>query len=176
MLCLGVIVLVSGAAVRKPVVKEIVNNVPWWPEANLQFEEAVGVVSHGHLFATGMMECPYSSDDDGATCANSYFNATRDFGLELADLDAIVMAANASRVVDCVVNVPTGAAAAATTALVKAFGGAMRAPCLTVLETKGEDPQYNTSLSCVADVAGTPSHSPRRSGRRAHCSSSTLIR
>ena len=34
-------------------VKDIVNNVAWWPPSNLQFEEAVGVVSRGVMFATG---------------------------------------------------------------------------------------------------------------------------
>jgi hypothetical protein len=98
---------------------------------------------------------PYAGDDDGASCANAHFNASRDFGLEIADLDAILVAANASRVVDCIVNVPAGSAAAATAALEKAFGGAARAPCLTVLETKGEDPQFNSSISCVAAVPET---------------------
>jgi hypothetical protein len=142
----------SAEQVHTPVVKHVVNNVPWWPKENLKYEEAVGVVSRGHLFATGMMECPYTSDDDGAICANSHFNASRDFGLELVDLDAIIKAANASHVVDCVVNVPAGSAAAAMAGLEKAFGGAAHAPCLTVLETKGEDPQYNASISCSAAV------------------------
>jgi len=131
-------------------VKTIVNNVPWWPESNLQFEEAVGVVSNGVLFATGMLE---------ATPNAPHFN-TSQLTLELLDLRDIVVAANTSlsSIVDCIANVPAGAAVIATNTLEKALGGVDNAPCITVLETKGEDPDdypgftYNSSISCFAAV------------------------
>ena len=56
-LVLALVLLVSYTTVSsEPAgpVKDIVNSVPWWPESNLAFEEAVGVVSRGVLFMTGM--------------------------------------------------------------------------------------------------------------------------
>ena len=60
MVAITCLALLVGAArvpvsVSTPVVavKDIVNNVAWWPPSNLQFEEAVGVVSRGVMFATG---------------------------------------------------------------------------------------------------------------------------
>jgi hypothetical protein len=150
------IVFLAAAATLEPVgaldVKTIVNNVPWWPESNLQFEEAVGVVSRGVLFATGMLEA-------SPIAPGPHFNSSQ-LNLELLDLHDIVVAANTSlsSLVDCVVNVPAGAAVEAKHTLEKALGGAANAPCITVMETKGEDPDdypgymYNSSISCYAAV------------------------
>ena len=153
-LLLGAAVLgVPAADAAAGVVKEIVNNVPWWPESNLQFEEAVGVVSRGVLFATGMLE---ATPVPGSL---HHFN-TSQLTLELLDVRDIATAANVSlaALVDCVANVPAGSAPVATRTLEQALGGAANAPCLTVLETLGEDPEdypghvYNSSISCFAST------------------------
>ena len=60
--------------------------------------------------------------------------------------------------VDCVANVPVGASVGAKATLEKALGGAGKSPCLTILETTGENPNdypgymYNSSISCFAAV------------------------
>ena len=46
-----------------------------------------------------------------------------------------------------------GGAARALAALEKALGGASHAPCLTIVESQGEDPMYNSSISCFAAVS-----------------------
>eukprot|EP00040_Diaphanoeca_grandis_P043132 m.8732 g.8732 ORF g.8732 m.8732 type:complete len:449 (-) comp7107_c0_seq1:43-1389(-) len=132
--------------IKDVVVKRIVNTVPWWPPSNLKFEEAVGVVSRGVMFATGMME--NTTDPTGAP-----FD-THQLTLELLDVHDIVFAANTSlaNLVDCVANVPLGGSDAALAALVKALGGIGKAPSLTVIESQGEDPMYNSSISCYAAV------------------------
>jgi hypothetical protein len=138
-------------------VKTIVNNVPWWPQSNLQVEEAVGVVSRGVLFATGMLE----ATEIGYSMR--HFNSSQ-LNLELLDVRDIVKAANTSlgSLVDCVASVPAGASAEATRTLQEALGGANGSPCITVLETLGEDPEdypghvYNSSISCFASTADAP--------------------
>ena len=96
----------NGVPLRAGVdVKTIVNSVPWWPESNLQFEEAVGVVSRDVLFMTGMLaatEIKYSMQ---------HFN-TSQLNVELSDVHDIAKAANTSlsSLVDCVTNVPVGGA------------------------------------------------------------------
>ena len=154
-----VLVHPAAATLEHPAldVKTIVNNVPWWPESNLQFEEAVGVVSRDVLFMTGMLaatEIAYSV---------KRFN-TSQLVLEVADVHDIAKAANTSLsgLLDCVADVPVGSAGAAKAALQKALGGARSSPCITVLETLGEDPDdypgnvYNSSISCFASTAKAP--------------------
>jgi hypothetical protein len=144
--------LLAVTSVEALDVKTIVNNVPWWPESNLQFEEAVGVVSRGVMFATGMLEAT-------PITTGPRFN-TSQITLELIDLHDIVVAANTSlsSLVDCTANVPIGASTIAKATLEKALGGADNSPCITVMETKGEDPDdypgfmYNSSISCYAAV------------------------
>ena len=128
------VAMITHVHVQNVDVKKIVNNVPWWPEENLQFEEAVGVVSRGVLFATGMMEAT-------PVTRSPKFN-TSQLTLELLDLRDIVTAANSSlsSLVDCVANVPIGATSEAKNTLEKALGGIENAPCITVLETEGENP------------------------------------
>ena len=138
------------------IVKNIVNTVPWWPPANLVYEEAVGVVSHSRVYMTGMMERNYSVNA-------SVFNASYQFGLALLDIHDIVAAGNSSMqsLVSCLGNVPAGAATAEV-ALRQRIGAACIP--LTILETKGEDPQYNSSLTCVAATntsRGQPAHLQR---------------
>ena len=85
--------------------------------------------------ATGMMENTTDTPDSG-------FNVT-ELTLELEDVHDIAAAAHTSldNIVDCVANVLPGAAVKAQAALEHALGGGPGgAPCLTVLETKGEDP------------------------------------
>lgn len=118
----------GGGVFGGVVVKRLVHTT-WWPPANDKFEEAVGVESRGFLFMTGMME-PQTPVPT--------FNATRDLGLELDDIRDIVAAGNSSLedLVDCVINVPVGAATEAQAAFVHALGGVTKAPGVTVLETQ----------------------------------------
>eukprot|EP00947_MAST-08B_sp_MAST-8B-sp1_P001082 g1082.t1 len=95
-----------------------------------------------------MMEQANSSSPRG-------FNLTQ-LTLELQDVSDIARAANSSlaSLVDCLVNVPAGQSEAARVALEKALGGATKAPPLTLIETGGEFPFFQSSISCVAVVPG----------------------
>lgn len=133
------------------VVKEVVHTA-WWPPANDKFEEAVGVVSRGTLYMTGMMEPQPPATP--LPLQPPRFNATRDIRLELEDIHDICVAGNTSldSLVDCLLSVPAGAQLEATAAFNAALGGQNHAAGLTVLETLGEDPTIPSTLTCFAAV------------------------
>lgn len=141
-LCYSAVTAGSGAGGTD--IKRVVHT-SWWPPANDKFEEAVGIVSRDLVFMTGMMEpqTPLPT-----------FNISRDVKLELEDIRDIAAAGNTSlrSLVDCITNTPPGSGPAAEAALVSSLGGGSEAPSVTVLETKGEDPSFNTSTTCFATV------------------------
>jgi len=118
------------------VAKQVVST-SWWPPGTEKQAESVGILSHGFVYMTGMMEV-------NATLEAS----TRQ---ELYDVRDIAQAAGAGMedLVDCIVNTPAGAAGAVRRSFEAALP-AMSRPALTFVEMPGEYVFCPTSISCVA--------------------------
>mmetsp|Transcript_75605 Transcript_75605/g.245822 ORF Transcript_75605/g.245822 Transcript_75605/m.245822 type:complete len:386 (+) Transcript_75605:106-1263(+) len=142
-LALALRVLGAGADVRKQVV-----NTAWWPPGTERKAESVGIISHGFVYMTAMME----HNDTLAETTQA----------ELKDVRDIAEAAGAGleNLVDCLANAPKGGAAAVRQAFERALAAKLpkgaALPALTVVEAPGEYAYFNVSISCVAALPGAP--------------------
>ena len=126
----------SAVSVAGP--EKIVIHTPWWPAGSERTSEAVGILSRGEIFMTGMMES----------------NHTLDLQIEQELLDvrdiAVGGESDMNHVVSCFVNSKyAGSAAAVHQAMAEqtsAFGGA----AVTVVESAGEWSVFNNSVTCRA--------------------------
>jgi len=116
-------------------VKKVVNT-KWWPSGTEKAEESIGIISHGFVYMTAMME------------VNATFNAT-EAGI-VSDVRDIAIAAGADLpdLVDCFINAPKGKAGEIRRTFLAALEKPSR-PALTVAEMPGEAPFIPTSASCV---------------------------
>lgn len=138
-------ILHAASDVQKQVV-----NTAWWPPGTEKKEESVGIISHGFVFMTGMMEL------------NATFNATAQ--AELSDIRDIAKAGGSSleNLVDCLVNAPSGSAAKVRAAFLAALPDNVQ-PALTVVELNGEYGSYfPVSATCVASLPPTGAEYPRK--------------
>lgn len=132
----------QAASFGHEAVKQVLNTV-WWPPGTERTAESVGILSHGFIFMTAMME------------RNSTWEATS--RQELLDVRDIANAGGADLqdLVDCVVNAPSGQARVLREAMLAALPRNMsQRPVLTVVEMAGEYTFFATSANCVAAVPG----------------------
>jgi enamine deaminase RidA (YjgF/YER057c/UK114 family) len=135
----------ANADVQKKVV-----NTAWWPPGSEKTAESVGIVSHGFVYMTGMMEL------------NMTLNAT--MRQEVSDISDIAVAGGSrlANLVDCLVNAPKGGSAKVRKAFLAALPHGVR-PALTVVELNGEYGSFfPTSATCVAALPDTSKGYPRQ--------------
>eukprot|EP00929_Paragymnodinium_shiwhaense_P101160 TRINITY_DN64022_c0_g1_i1.p1 TRINITY_DN64022_c0_g1~~TRINITY_DN64022_c0_g1_i1.p1 ORF type:complete len:376 (-),score=70.07 TRINITY_DN64022_c0_g1_i1:185-1312(-) len=131
-------------------VQKKVVNTAWWPAGTEKKAESVGILSHGFVFMTGMME----------------MNATLQKTLiaEVSDVRDIARAGGAdlTGLVDCLLNAPAGNATLVRKAFLAALPTGVR-PALTVVEVDGEYGSYfPVSASCIAAIPEAPGSYARR--------------
>eukprot|EP00933_Yihiella_yeosuensis_P082348 TRINITY_DN96203_c0_g1_i1.p1 TRINITY_DN96203_c0_g1~~TRINITY_DN96203_c0_g1_i1.p1 ORF type:complete len:411 (+),score=91.98 TRINITY_DN96203_c0_g1_i1:52-1284(+) len=123
----------------KDTVKRVVNTA-WWPPGTEKKAESVGIMSHGFVFMTAMMEM------------NKTLHATSI--AELSDVRDIARAAGAdlNDLASCLVNTGRGSAKKMRRAFLEALPVNARSspPALTIVEMPGEYPVFNVSVSCIA--------------------------
>ena len=125
--------------------EKVVLYTPWWPPGSEREAEAVGILSRGEIFMTGMMENNHSLD--------------RQIEQELLDVADIAAGGKTDmdHLVSCFVNSKFHGTADAVREVyeqqVEAFGGA----ALTFVELVGEYSVFNTSSTCrsVVPASGT---------------------
>ena len=131
-------------------VQKKVVNTPWWPPGTEKTAESVGIVSHGFVYMTAMMEL-------NATLHTTMLQ-------EIHDVQDIARAGGSdiSSLVDCLVNAPKGGAAKVRRAFMAALPGGVR-PALTVVELNGEYGSFfPTSVACVAALPHSRHEYPRK--------------
>ncbi|CAJ1400865.1 unnamed protein product [Effrenium voratum] len=128
---------VGAADVAKQVV-----NTPWWPAGSEKTLESVGIISHGFVYMTAMMEVNETLQKTALQEIWDVRDIARGAGAELVDL------------VDCFVNAPAGMAAEVKKALISAMPPDLQAslPAFTVVEMPGEYQFVYNSIMCTALV------------------------
>lgn len=134
-------VVASGGDVAKKVV-----HTKWWPPGSEKTAESVGIISHGFVYMTAMMEVNFTENwtfDLNASMTQIVFDVrdiARAAGVDLANL------------VDCLVNSPKGASGVARATFTAALHRAEKwaRPALTFVEMPGEYQFTNYSASCTA--------------------------
>ena len=141
---LGVL-LSQVVADSRDVVKKVVHT-PWWPAGSEKTAESVGIISHGFVYMTAMMEL-------NETLQKTALQETWD----VRDI-AVAGGANLSDLVDCFVNAPEGKADAVKTALMSALPEEVQhsPPSLTVVEMPGEYQFVYNSIMCLANIPDGP--------------------
>jgi len=134
------------------VVKKVVST-PWWPAGTEKKYESIGIISHGFVYMTAMMEINATFNETEAGIISDVRDIARAAGADLADL------------VDCFINAPRGKAAEVRSAFLGALPWHSR-PALTVAEMPGEAPIIPTSATCIAALpsSGTSARREVRKG------------
>lgn len=138
MACLKLVGLSSiAAAIGYEDVKKKVLNTEWWPPGTENTTESIGIVSHGLVFMTAMMEL-----DDSILSSMK---------LEVSDVNDIAKAGNVTLedLVDCYLHARPGTGSAVRKAFIEALPANAK-PAITVIETLGEYDWANNSASCIA--------------------------
>lgn len=146
---------VSAAAQSRDIIKKVVHT-PWWPAGSEKTAESVGIISHGLVYMTAMMEV-------NETLQKTALQETWD----VRDI-ALAAGANLSDLVDCFVNAPKGHSDAVKAALMSAFPAEVQAspPAFTVVEMPGEYQFVYNSIMCVANIpdGGSKRRAVRKNG------------
>ncbi|CAE7263996.1 unnamed protein product, partial [Symbiodinium necroappetens] len=121
--CLWLLAIGAGGDTVKKVV-----STPWWPPGTEKTAESVGIISHGFVFMTAMMELNETLQK----------TAVQEI-LDVHDI-AVAAGANLSDLVDCYVNVPSGRGPVVREALLSAMPISIQQhpPAFTVVEMPGE--------------------------------------
>ncbi|CAK9096200.1 unnamed protein product [Durusdinium trenchii] len=138
---LAVLLLGCASADSGDIIKKVVNT-PWWPAGSEKTAESVGIISHGFVYMTAMMEL-------NETLEKTMLQETWD----VRDI-AFAAGANLSDLVDCLVNAPKGQGETVRAALMSVLPASVRAspPALTVVEMPGEYQFVGNSIACVANI------------------------
>mmetsp|Transcript_26885 Transcript_26885/g.55801 ORF Transcript_26885/g.55801 Transcript_26885/m.55801 type:complete len:387 (-) Transcript_26885:32-1192(-) len=150
-----VLVWQASAAHSGDIIKKVVHT-PWWPAGSEKTAESAGIISHGLVYMTAMMEV-------NETLQKTALQETWD----VRDI-ALAAGANLSDLVDCFVNAPRGHADAVKAALMSAFPAEVQAspPAFTVVEMPGEYQFVYNSIMCVANIpdGGSKRRTVRKNG------------
>eukprot|EP00435_Cladocopium_sp_Y103_P071824 s46_g38.t1 len=145
----------SAAAQSRDIIKKVVHT-PWWPAGSEKTAESVGIISHGLVYMTAMMEV-------NETLQKTALQETWD----VRDI-ALAAGANLTDLVDCFVNAPKGHGDVVKGALMSAFPAEVQAspPAFTVVEMPGEYQFVYNSIMCVANIPDGESkrHTVRKNG------------
>merc|ERR1719272_1710884 len=132
-LIVALILCACSAGAHSSHVKKTVLYTAWWPPGTEKEAESIGILAHGVIYMTGMME-------SNATLEKTVL-------AEISDMADIAAAANSTtgELLGCVANAAKGTGPQVQ----KQFSAHLPGVPISVAEMAGEFPMFSTSISCV---------------------------